>query len=154
MKLTPRRKRSDSAAAAVAAVQAAALGPLNPPEHVTLRPGDRPFWDAIMLARPRDTWNPVDLAHAANLARAQADIEQVQAQLDEQGYLTEKGRENPLSKVVETLSRRAVLLSRMIHVHAEATVGRSRDAAKALENERKAREEGDDDLIPTLRVVG
>lgn len=107
-----------------------------------------------MLARPRDTWNPVDLTHAANLARTQADIERLQAQLDEQGYLTEKGRENPLSKVVETLSRRAVMLSRMLHVHAEATVGRARESAKAMALERQAREDGDDDLIPTLRVVG
>ena len=43
MKLTPKRVRSDSAAAAVAAVQAVALGPLPPPKHVKLRRGDRPF---------------------------------------------------------------------------------------------------------------
>ena len=75
MKVTPRRQRSDSAAAAIAATQAAAMGPLKPPKHVALRAGDRPFWDAIMLARARDTWTGPDLTMAGNLARTQADIE-------------------------------------------------------------------------------
>ena len=154
MKMTPKRKRSDSAAAAVAASQAAALGPLDPPAHVTLREGDRPFWNAIVLSRPRDTWNEVDLAHAANLARTQADLEKLQAQLDADGYLTPEGKESPLVKIVETLSRRAVAMARMLHVHAEATVGRARESAKAMALERQARDAADDELIPTLRVVG
>ena len=87
MKVTPRRQRSDSAAAAIAATQAAALGPLEPPAHVTLRPGDRPFWNAIMLARARDTWTEVDLTTAATLARTQADIEDLHATLAAAGYL-------------------------------------------------------------------
>lgn len=151
MKVTPKRRRSDSAAAAVAAAQAVALGPVEPPKHVKLRRGDRPFWNAIVTARARDTWTDTDLATAANLARTQADIEKLQAQLDAEGYVLD-GKENPLSKIIETLSRRAVALSRVLHVHAEATVGKSEDAAKALANERQAAAE-DDDLIPTLRVV-
>ena len=75
MKLTPKRKRSDSAAAAIAATQAAALPPLSPPAHVLVPDGARPFWDAIVQARPRDTWNPVDMASAANLARVQFALE-------------------------------------------------------------------------------
>ncbi|VTU29721.1 hypothetical protein H6CHR_03251 [Variovorax sp. PBL-H6] len=105
-----------------------------------------------MTARARDTWTQTDLATAANLARAQADIETLQAQLDAAGYLIE-GKANPLAAMVETLSRRAVALSRVLHVHAQATVGRSEDAAKALDNERKAAADHDP-LIPTLRVVG
>lgn len=151
MKVTAKRRRSDSAAAAVAAAQAVALGPIDPPAHVALRPGDRPFWNAIMTARARDTWTDVDLATAATLARSQADIERLQAQLDATGYMVE-GKANPLAALVETLTRRAVALSRVLHVHAEATVGKSEDAAKALANERAAATE-DDDLIPTLRVV-
>lgn len=152
MKVTPKRRRSDSAAAAIAAAQAVALGPLDPPEHVTLRDGDRPFWDTVMKARARDTWTAIDLTHAATLARTQADVERLQAQLDAEGYITPEGKANPLAAIVETLTRRAVSLCRALHVHAEATVGRSRDAAKALENERNA-DADHDDLIPTLRVV-
>lgn len=151
MKVTAKRRRSDSAAAAVAAAQAVALGPLDPPAHVTLRPGDRPFWNAIMTARARDTWTDTDLATAANLARSQADVERLQAELYATGY-TIDGKANPLAAIIETLTRRAVALSRVLHVHAEATVGKSEDAAKALANERAAATD-DDDLIPTLRVV-
>lgn len=136
MKLTPRRKRSDSTAAAVAAAQAAALGPLDPPAHITLRPQDRPFWDAIVQARPRDTWNPVDMASAANLARCQAAIESAPIGSDEHAKLT----------------RLALALTRAIAVNTVATVGRSADIAKGSELERAARQD-EDDLIPRLRAV-
>lgn len=156
MKVTAKRRRSDSAATAVAAAQAVALGPHEPPAHVSLRPGDRPFWDAIMKARARDTWTDTDLTTAANLARTQADVEKLQAEVDVEGYTVTAANGspviNPKAKMVETLSRRAVALSRVLHVHAEATVGKSEDAAKALANERQAAAD-DDDLIPTLRVV-
>lgn len=151
MKVAPRRKRSDSATAAVAAMQAASLGPLEPPAHVALRTGDRPFWNAIVTARARDTWTDTDLVTAANLARAQADVELLQTRLDAEGYVID-GKANPVAALIETLSRRTVALSRVLHVHAQATVGRSADAANALANERQAAMEHDD-LIPTLRVV-
>ena len=152
MKVTPKRNRSDSASAAVRAAQAAALGPIDPPEHVVLRVGDRPFWNAIVTSRARDTWTTIDLCTAGNLARTQADIEHLQCQLDTAGYVLGDGKVNPLAILVDTLSRRSVTLSRAIHVHALATLGRSGDASKALANERAAAAE-DDDLIPTLRMV-
>ena len=151
MKVTPKRRRSDSAAAAIAAAQAAALGAIDPPAHVALREGDRPFWDAIVTARARDTWTAIDLCTAANLARAQADIEHLQCKLDSEGYIVES-KANPLAALIETLTRRTVALSRTLHTHAQATVGRSADAAKSLGNERAAAAE-DDDLIPTMRLV-
>ena len=159
MKVTAKRKRSDSTAAAVAAAQAASLGPLQPPAHVTLRPGDRPFWEAIMQARARDTWTDSDLATAASLARSQADIERLQAEVDLEGFTIPSGKGvpivNPKHKLLETLTRRAVSLSRVLHVHAESTVGRSRDAGNALANERQASLPLDDEdhLIPRLRIV-
>ena len=152
MKVTPRRKRSDSAAAAVEAHQNAAQGPLDPPEHLLVRASDRPFWDAIVTARARDTWTDVDLAHAANLARCQSDVKRLQDEVDKEGDFIDGILLNPKHKLIETLSRRAVALSRMLHVHAQATVGRSEDAANALENERRAEPDADD-LIPSLRMV-
>jgi len=151
MKTTPKRNRSDSISAAIRAVQAVALGPLPPPDHVCLRDGDLPYWQNIMLARARDTWTQIDLTTAANLARTQADIERLQKDLDAQGYM-QADKVNPLAKLVDTLSRRALSLARALHVHAEATVGESRDMGKALDNERKAAAPGSD-LIPTLRAV-
>lgn len=152
MKAAPRRKRSDSAAAAVAAMQAVALGPLDPPEHVALRDGDRPFWDAIVTARARDTWTDPDLVQAANLARCLADVERLQGEVNTEGDVI-GDKLNPKHRLIETLSRRAVTLAAALHVNALATQGRARDAGNALALERAARQDDDDDLIPTLRVV-
>ncbi|WP_353847714.1 terminase [Acidovorax sp.] len=135
--MTPPRKRSDSAAAAIEATQAAALPPLEPPAHVLVPPEARPFWDAIVQARPRSTWNPVDMASAANLARCQAAIEAAPIGSDEHMKLT----------------RLALSLTRAIAVNTVATVGRSADIAKGAELERKARQDDGDDLIPRLRAV-
>ena len=151
MKVVAKRRRSDSASAAVAAAQAAALGPLNPPQHIALRDDAKPYWIAIMQARARDTWTEIDLISAVALAHAQADATRLQTKIDTDGYVIE-GKANPLVAIVETLTRRAVALSRALHVHAQATVGRSADGAKALANERAAAVEHDD-LIPTLRAV-
>lgn len=152
MKMTPRRKRSDSAAAAVAATQAAALGPLAPPKHIKLRRGDRPFWNGIVSARPRDTWTESDLVMAASLARCQADIEALQRQIDADGFLID-GKPHPCAEMLEKATRRAMALGRAIAVNTVATVGRSADIAKGAALEREAREADDDDLIPRLHAI-
>ena len=134
-----RQTRSDSATAAVQAAQNAAAGPLEPPAHVTLPDEARPFWDALMRNRPRHRWNDADLANAAILATTQAqalaligDLEQV--------------------ATVDKLTRRIASLSRLLHVHPEATEGRARDQGNELGAEREAEAEHDP-LIPTLRAV-
>lgn len=149
MKTTPRRHRADSAKAALKAAQNAAAGPIEPPASVTLREGDRPFWDAVVTSKARDNWTDVDLVTAAQLARAQADIERLQQQVDTEGYVID-GRINPAAQLVETLSKRAIALTRVLQVHALATVGRSADTVKANQLERQARDQIDDDLIPRM----
>lgn len=153
MKVTPKRKRSDSTQAQVEAMQAAAAPVLSPPAGVTLRKVDAPFWKSITEARARSTWTDIDLQHAATLARTLADVEKMQALIDEHGYFI-AAEVNPAFVVLEKLSRRAMALSRMLHVHALATVGRSADSANAAELEREARETAarDDGLIP-VRVL-
>lgn len=117
---------------------------IEPPAHVSLRPGDRPFWDSIVRARARDTWNEADLEQAANLARCKADIERIQAEIHIEGDVLEnaKGTQivNPKHALLETLSRRAVALSRTLHVHAEATQGRSRDTGQRTQAQKSAEE--------------
>ena len=130
-------------------MQAAASDVIAAPAGVVLRDCDAPFWKAVTEARPRATWTDVDLAHAATLARTLADIEKLQGHIDKNGY-TFGDSVNPAFKVLETLSRRAMALSRMIHVHTLATVGRSGDAAGLAEMERQARTQEHDDLIPGL----
>lgn len=155
-----KRTRSDSITSAVRASQNAARGDLPPPNYVKLRECDLVFWGAIVRARAYDTWTDVDLAKAANLARCQADIERISAELNDEGdtVRNERGTQivNPKHSLLETLTRREIALSRAIHVHAEATVGKSEDAAKVLaaeKNARKVQKETGDDLIPRLYAV-
>jgi hypothetical protein len=155
-----KRPRSDSIAAALNAAKAASKGPLVPPSYIALRPGDQPFWDAIISARARDTWNESDLAIAANLARSRADIERISFELEMEGDVLQNTRgtmvANPKHQILEVLSRRTVNLARMLHVHASATLGDPRDNAKAGAAERAAEaaaDDLDDDLIPRLRAA-
>ncbi len=131
---------------------------VEPPAHITLRDGDKPFWDAIVSARATSTWNTSDLEQAANLARCKADIERLQKELTEQGDIIENDRGtqviNPRHTLLEVLSRRSVALSRMLHVHAEATVGRSEQQAKRAAPEQEAKAAARSALIPRLSAVG
>lgn len=150
-----RRTRSDSVTAAIAAAQAPTV--INPPAHVTLRDGDRPFWDSVVRARAGTTWNDSDLEHAANLARCKADIETMQMEIAEQGNIIENDRGtpiiNPRHSLLEVLTRRSVALSRMLHVHAEATQGESRQQSKRAKPEQDAQSAARSALIPRLSAV-
>src|SRR5690625_1431270 len=152
MKTTEKRARTDTVKAAVNAAQNAALPPLEPPACVSLRSGDRPFWERIVTSKARDNWTDVDLVTAAQLARAQADIEALQKQIDTEGYIV-GGKINPAAQMLETLSKRAVSLTRVLQIHALATVGRSADAVVAATLERQARQHPDDELTPRLTAV-
>lgn len=134
-----RQLRSDSASAAVQAAQNAAQGTLSPPDHVTLPDGARPFWEALIRNRPRHKWNDADLATAALLAVSQMQAVAMMTDLEQLA-------------VVDKLGRRIAMLSRLLHVHPEATQGRAREQGNGLEVEREA-ETAHDPLIPTLRSV-
>ena len=139
-----RKQRVDTVQGALNTMENAIAGPLEPPAHVRLREGDRPFWDSIVMARARDRWDTADLEIAGNLARCKADIERLQSEIDKEGDTIENARGtmvmNPKHTLLETLSRRAVALSRMLHVHAEAKQGPAEKQGKALTAEKNARE--------------
>lgn len=143
-----RRARSDSITAAVSAAQAQSV--IDPPAHVSLRESDRPFWDAIISARASTSWNDADLVHAARLARCHSDIERLQDEIEEDGEM----KANPKHRLLETLMKRSVYLSRMLHVHAEATQGESREQAKRAKPDQAAKEAARSALIPRLAAVG
>ena len=134
-----RQTRSDSATAAVQAAQNAAQGPLEPPAHVTVPEEARPFWDALMRNRPRHKWNDADLGNAAILAVTQSQVHRLIGDVEQ-------------AALVDKLTRRIMSLSRLLHVHPEATQGRAQDQGNKLELEREAEQESDP-LIPTLRAV-
>lgn len=145
-----RRQRSDSVTAQVKAAQDAGKVPM-PPDHVHLRDRDHPFWMSIVRARSVEHWTDVDLENAANLARCKADIERLQTEVDQEGDTVTNARgtlvPNPKHNLIETLTRRALALSRALHVHAEATVGESREEAKRNSESRKARKSTKDDSL-------
>lgn len=146
-----RQTRSDSATAAVQAAQNAAAGPLEPPAYLTLPDAARPFWAALMRSRPRHRWTDADLATAAMLARAQSDVERHERAVLDEGDMVD-GKLNPRLAYVDKLGRRIAMLSRLLHVHPEATQGRAREQGNELATEREA-EDSHDPLIPTLRAV-
>jgi hypothetical protein len=157
-----RQHRTDSEQAAVAAAAAAASPDIEPPPHCNLREGDLPFWHSIVRARAKDTWNVSDLEVAASMARAKADIERIQREIDQEGDVVKNDRGtqiiNPKHTLIETLTRRVMAGSRMLHVHAEATNGESREQSGKLAKQREAEAaaaaaDTDDALIPGLRAV-
>src|SRR6185503_17633017 len=78
-----KRQRIDSATAAVK-VMADAASTIDPPAHISVPVGARPFWDAIVRARPRDDWQaaPSLMNAAANLAWTQWQIDQARRMID------------------------------------------------------------------------
>lgn len=139
------KKRSDhNNAAGEREALSDALTKIEPPKHVKLRDCDWPFWYAITSARATSSWNDTDLAKAANLARCQADIERLALEAYEEGDIIKNDRGtpivNPKHSLLETLSRREVALSRALHVHTEATVGRSRDSGNRAVAQQKKRD--------------
>lgn len=126
---------------------------LNPPAHVELRETDWPFWASVVRAREASTWSENDLELAANLARCKADIERLQMEIRAEGDVIENQRGtpivNPKHALLETLSRRSVALTRLLHIHPEATVT-AKDRAKSATAHREAQHVVgglDDDLI-------
>ncbi|RMG71919.1 MAG: TerS protein [Chloroflexi bacterium] len=128
---------------------------IDPPKHVKLRETDLPFWYSVVRARAKNSWTDHDLEIAANLARCKADIERIQAELNEEGdtILNARGTVvmNPKHSLLETLSRRSVALSRIVQVHAGATVQAADQRKKntAERNARQALNDLDDELIAT-----
>lgn len=129
--------------------------PPQPPAHVYLREIDMPYWDTIIRARAFDAWIDSDLEHAANLARCKSDIDRLSREIEVEGdtVINQRGTPivNPKHSLLETLSRRSVALSRLLHVHPQATEGDSGDQRKRNTKQRemlKKREElAQDDFI-------
>ncbi len=139
-----KRKAKHDTVATEAAIAAALQTEIDPPEHVTLPPDALLRFRLIVRARAQDTWNELDLEHAANLACCLADLERLREEVRAEGDVIENQRGtqivNPKHTLMEVLSRRSVALSRMLHVHAEATQGRARDTGERTKKERDLRD--------------
>lgn len=149
-----RKKRSDSADAAINAMLNAAKPLPDVPAHVRLRDQDLPFWDNIVRARARDEWSDADLIVGAQLARCMADIEAESIKLDSEGSVIENQRGtpvmNPRHAVLEQLARREMALMRSLQMTGSAK-GDKRDVEKSRQLQRQAEkaraEVAEDDLL-------
>ena len=136
-----KQTKHDSCDGVKQSVQVAICG-IELPSHLRVTEQMTPFLQAILELRQFDQWNKSDLAKAVNLARAQYDIERISAEIEEEGdtQVNDRGTivNNPKHSLLETITRRELALSRAIHVHAEATLGRSRDTGgKAKQQKAK-----------------
>lgn len=147
-----RRRRTDTITSQIQTV--ADLGMrIEPPDEMPLMEGAESFWNRVVRARDASSWTEPDLVKAAILANTYRKIAQLEQEIDVEGDIIKNERgtmvANPKHALMETACRRAVALSRAIHVHAEATQGRARDtgqrtkAKKELENSLPQ----DDDLL-------
>jgi hypothetical protein len=131
-----KRKRSDSATAAIEAAISAALPDIEPPSHVRLRDQDFAFWKTIIKSRAREEWTNSDLVVAAQLARCMADIESESLKLDVEGSVLENQRGtpvmNPRHSVLEQLARREMALMRSLQM-----IGSAKGDKRDVENARK-----------------
>jgi len=120
----PRKPRSDSTTAQVLAFQRKTP---DVPDHITLRPGDLPYWKTALACR--DDWQAHELETLAQFARAMADHDRLNLEIDEEGAIID-GKPNPKFALSEILIRRAMSLSRHLQLHARATRGEARDTAR------------------------
>lgn len=121
------KPRSNSTAYQVAAFQNAGVI-LEPPQHVTLTDKARPYYAAIVKNRPRETWNDADLTVAVQLATYQANIVDIEAQVEREGYTVTNGNRtvaHPLLAVRSQLNAQIVAGLRFLKCHSTATIGDS-----------------------------
>ena len=143
-----KRLRSDSINTEIEMSQSQ---PPSPPAHIEINPDVMPHWWAIVRSREYKAWTGPDLEHAANLACCLYDCERLRRELREEKDVVDGAMGglviNPKHRLLEQLSRRSVALSRLIHVHAEATTGKSEDSAKRSQKQREiaSRQESADD---------
>ena len=137
------RKRAGTVDKAVDALANAYAEDIPPPAAVKLKAADLPIWTSIIRARARDEWSSIDLHHAANLTRCLADIERISAEIAKDGdtYANDRGTRcaNPKHAILETLSRRGVALTRLLHLHAQALMPDARKQLPARQAEQEAR---------------
>jgi hypothetical protein len=147
-------KRSGSHTVGTQVEMASAKIP-KPPAWVVLPDDAMLVWDSIVRAREYNSWTSIDLEHAANLACCLADLERLRREVRMEGdtLSNERGTKvvNPKHALMETLSRRSVALSRMLHVHAEATTGESRHQKQRNQKHKdihdRIEENRDDELL-------
>ncbi|WP_109994957.1 TerS protein [Salinisphaera sp. LB1] len=118
------------------------------PEHLELREQDRIYFDNIIDSRAYDTWYASDVENAVTLAKAKADCDALQHILDVEGYVYEAPsgqlKPHPAEAILDRKIKQVAALSRALHVHATALLGRAEDTGNRTAAHRQHREAFDD----------
>ena len=138
----PRKKRTDSAAAALEAAKNATLPVLMPPGHVNISANAMPYYEDIVRGRARAEWNEFQLTVAAQLAECMWEQVEVAAELEVEGryFETVQGlKAHPLVGILEALARRQGSLARSLQMIGRVALGDPRANTKQRELESNAR---------------
>lgn len=145
MQNTPRKARSDSAAAAIRAAKNAALGAPMPPPHVQISADVLPDYLAIVRARARDEWSELDLIVAAQLAECIGRQREQDALILVEGDVVLNGKgtlvANPRVAMLANLAGRQMAYMRTLQMggRVPGTAGDKRKKQNARQLERGAR---------------
>jgi len=114
------RAYANTAAAAVRAAVNAGRPPLEPPAHCPLTEAAKVHWAGVINSRARDEWTECDLVIAAQLAQVQADIQQEDSKLRNEGrcIVTHSGSlvANPRASILERLASRQLSYMRALRM--------------------------------------
>lgn len=135
----PRKSRSDSVPARVAAFQRAAIVQVPP---IELTGHALTVWRAAIACR--DDWQPHELGMMARMCEYEAGVLKWQAELEAIGDPILNGKPHPLCTVIDMTERRILAMARHLQMHARTQRGEVRDVARG----RRVPDLGDmDDLI-------
>src|SRR5262245_45947318 len=113
-----RRIQANTVDGALSAMRNASAAPIEPPEPLSA--AQRRIWDAILLRRGREEWQPVDLPFVLDLTEVICRLREEKKALHKEGFIleTDKGpRQNPRAFVVRSLNRQSMELARYLRVH-------------------------------------
>ena len=128
-----RKTKTDTASGAVDLMRADMP---QPPPHITILPEIMPFWESVVTAKAYESWNATDLEHAAVLARCKYELERLTLKVAKS---KKPVVDNDTHRIIDNLTRRVVALSRLLHIHALATVGQSADQRKKNQTHKEAK---------------
>ena len=131
--MVKRIQRIDSATAAVAVMQKAAME-IYPPTHISMTSADLPFWLSVIAEKAKSEWTAHDLELAALLAKSLRKMEQEDVLLDNEGTVSANAggtpMANPRVRIIADLHGRIIKYRQTLGIHARGKGGEARDVEK------------------------
>lgn len=141
------RRQPISSATAAVRLKADAATEVEPPEHISVPDGARPFWSAIVRARPRADWlaAPSLMNAAANLAWTQWQIDRTRRMIDGDEPMPKETAVAQLASSLLKMQRLEMGYLRVLQQHGRATGGEAAVVAKRSAAARAITEPEEDD---------